>query len=307
MEQQHQPVLLDETMKFWVTDFNGIYIDATFGRGGHTKALLNQLGKDAKVIGIDQDETAVAYAKEFIKDSRFIIEHGSFAEISHIVAKHQLANKVSGILLDIGVSSPQLDIAERGFSFMQDGPLDMRMNQQQILDAKKWVNSAREAELAEVFKIYGEERFAKRIAHAICIARKDSEISRTKRLAEIVAKANPRWERHKHPATRVFQAIRIFINDELTALENALKQSMQLLKPGGRLLVISFHSLEDRIVKQFFKEQAQGKPLPRGLPVKENFIDKKLKLISKAIKASEAEVEINPRARSAVLRVAEKL
>lgn len=307
MSNQHQSVLLEETLGFWVTDKDGIYIDATFGRGGHTKALLNALSNKAKVIGIDQDETAVRYARETLHDSRFVIEHGSFADIAGIAAKYEVQKKVTGILLDIGVSSPQLDVAERGFSFMQDGPLDMRMNQQQSLDARKWLNHVKEEEMVSVFKTYGEERFAKRIAHAICIARKEHEITRTKQLADIVMKAHPRWEKHKHPATRVFQAIRIHINDELKALENGLTQSVDILKPGGRLLVISFHSLEDRIVKRFFKLQAQGKPIPKGLPVTDNFLEKKLKLVSKAIMASEEEIENNPRSRSAVLRVAERI
>lgn len=307
MNNQHQSVLLEETLQLWLTDRDGIYIDATFGRGGHTKALLGLLSDRAKVIGIDQDETAVEYAKNTIKDSRFVIEHGSFADIAAIVTKHKVQQKVTGILLDIGVSSPQLDVAERGFSFMQDGPLDMRMNQQHTMDAKKWLNQAKEADMAAVFKTYGEERFSKRIAHAICLARQEQEITRTKQLADIVAKAHPRWEKHKHPATRVFQAIRIYINDELNALEKALSQSVELLKPAGRIVVISFHSLEDRIVKRFFKLQSQGKALPKGLPIMDKFLEKKLKLVSKAVKASEEEIKHNPRSRSAVLRAAEKI
>lgn len=307
MSNDHQSVLLEETLGFWLTDRDGIYIDATFGRGGHTKALLNALSDKAKVIGIDQDETAVLYARETLQDSRFVIEHGSFADIAAVAKKYDIQKKVAGILLDIGVSSPQLDVAERGFSFMQDGPLDMRMNQLQALDARKWINQVKEADMVSVFKNYGEERFAKRIAHAICEARREHEITRTKQLTDIVMQAHPRWEKHKHPATRVFQAIRIHINDELKALEQGLTQSVDILKPSGRLLVISFHSLEDRIVKRFFKLQSQGKPIPKGLPVTDSFLDKKLKLVSKAIKASEEEIDHNPRSRSAVLRVAEKL
>jgi len=303
----HIPVLLQDVMKVWLTDESGIYIDGTFGRGGHSKVLLGELSDKAQLLGIDQDLTAVEHAKQTVHDPRFAMEYGSFKDIKAIAEKYGIANKVSGILLDIGVSSPQLDEAGRGFSFLQDGPLDMRMNQEQALSAKTWINAAKEEDMVYVFKTYGEERFAKRIARAICDYRKDKEITRTLQLAEIVAKANPKWEKHKNPATRVFQAIRIHVNNELEVLERALQQCLDILKPGGHLVVISFHSLEDRIVKRFFKEQAQGRPLPKGLPVKENFIDRKVKLISKAIKAGEAELDVNPRARSAVLRAVEKL
>lgn len=307
MQAKHTPVLLAETLQYWLTDKNGIYIDGTFGRGGHSKALLQQLEAKATLLALDRDQAAVVAAKTLIQDDRFCIVHGSFAEIKKIAKEHHVEHEVTGILLDIGVSSPQLDDPERGFSFLHDGPLDMRMDRDQKLDAKTWINQAKEEEMAKVFKEYGEERFARRIANAICLARKEHSITRTKELAEIVAKANPKWEKHKHPATRVFQAIRIFINDELKALETALAQCVEILKPGGRILVISFHSLEDRIVKHFFKEKAQGKPIPKRLPVREVLLEKQLRLVSKAIKPSEMELKINPRARSSVLRVAEKI
>ncbi len=307
----HKPVLFEQTLNAWLTDTKGIYIDGTFGRGGHAKGLLDKLCEEGRLIGIDKDLTAINYGKQVIKDPRLQLVHGGFAEIAAIANKFEIYGKVSGILLDIGVSSPQLDEAQRGFSFLKAGPLDMRMDQTQTLDAQQWVNEAPLDEMIKVFKEYGEERFAGRIAKAIVQHRQEKPITQTLQLAEIVKQANPKWEKNKHPATRVFQAIRIRVNDELETLKSALAQCVDILKPGGRLLVISFHSLEDRIVKQFFKKLTSAPPipkgLPKGLPIPAALEPIKYKLCIKAIKASDEEIKENPRARSAVLRGLEKL
>ncbi|WP_299771734.1 16S rRNA (cytosine(1402)-N(4))-methyltransferase RsmH [uncultured Pseudoteredinibacter sp.] len=304
----HYSVLLDEAVNHLLIDKDGFYIDGTFGRGGHSALVLNSLGQNGHLMAIDKDPDAIAVAHEkFAEEKRFEIAHGSFAQMQEFVAERGKTGLVDGILLDLGVSSPQLDEAERGFSFMQDGPLDMRMNSSAGMTAADWVNSAEETEIARVLKGYGEERFAKRIARAIVESRQAKTITRTLQLARIVADANPAWEKGKNPATRAFQGIRIHINNELADLEAVLDQSLSILKPGGRLVVISFHSLEDRLVKRFIRRQEKGQELPPGLPVTEDQLDKTMRSVGKAMKADAGELAENIRSRSAVMRVAEKL
>lgn len=241
----HVSVLLHESIYGLAIKADGIYVDGTFERGGHSRAILEQLNESGRLIAIDKDQEAIHYAEQhFSKDPRFSIIQGTFASIATIASELGIHGQINGILLDLGVSSPQLDNPERGFSFMQEGPLDMRMDLQQDLDAARFVNEAEPAEMAAIFKEYGEERFARRIANAIAIAREANPISNTAVLAEVVKAANPKWEKHKHPATRVFQAIRIHVNRELTDLSEGLKQCVNVLGVGGRLAVISFHSLE---------------------------------------------------------------
>ncbi|WP_444896366.1 16S rRNA (cytosine(1402)-N(4))-methyltransferase RsmH [Microbulbifer sp. SSSA005] len=305
-QELHRSVLLREAVDALVTEPDGFYIDGTFGRGGHSASILEHLGPNGQLVGVDKDPQAVEFAEQrFSDESRFSIWHGSFADMDK--AAGQAAGKVSGILLDLGVSSPQLDQAERGFSFMQDGPLDMRMDTSRGISAAEWVNTEAEAEMARVFKEYGEERFARRMAAAIVKRRLEKPFERTLDFAEVVKEANPAWEKGKHPATRVFQAIRIHINGELDDLQSALDKSLQLLAPGGRLVIISFHSLEDRMVKRFIREKERGPQLPRGLPVMDSQIAKSLRSVGKAVKANTVEVDENQRSRSAVMRVAEKL
>lgn len=307
-DAQHITVLLNEAVEALVTDTSGFYVDGTFGRGGHSALVLQQLAGDGRLLGIDKDLAAIATANaRFATDSRFAIAHGSFAELAQLVEARGMTGKVTGVLLDLGVSSPQLDEAERGFSFMNDGPLDMRMDQTRGQSAADWVNSASEDEITWVFKEYGEERFAKRMARAIIAERQKSPFTRTKHLAEVIKEANPAWEKGKHPATRAFQAIRIQVNNELTDLDSVLEQALAVLAPGGRLVVISFHSLEDRAVKRFIRRQELGDPVPKGLPVREDQLNKRMRSLGKAIKASDEEVNANVRSRSAVMRVAEKL
>jgi 16S rRNA (cytosine1402-N4)-methyltransferase len=303
----HRPVLLQESIEALAIKTDGFYIDGTFGRGGHSEAILAKLGKEGTLFVIDKDPQAVDFGKKrFSQDARFSIVHSSFHELKNLVSQYFPGKKADGILLDLGVSSPQLDEAERGFSFMKDGPLDMRMDPTTGISAETWLKQVSEKKLIEVLKTDGEERFAKRIAHAIVEARKTGPINRTGQLAEIVKTANPAWERHKHPATRTFQAIRIFINRELEDLSLGLNQCLDVLAPGGRLAVISFHSLEDRIVKRFLRKYSQG-DLPMGLPVTKDQLHVRMRLVSRAIKPQESEVLLNPRARSAILRVGELL
>lgn len=305
---QHVTVLLTEAVSELMTDPNGFYVDGTFGRGGHSGLILQSLAANGRLLAIDKDLTAIATAREkFAGETRFEIAHASFADLESLITARQMKGKVSGVLLDLGVSSPQLDDAERGFSFMQDGPLDMRMNQSQGMSAADWINTASEDDISFVLKELGEERFARRMARAIVQERIRKPFVRTGHLAEVIKAANPAWEKGKHPATRAFQAIRIYVNNELSDLESVLKQAVDVLMPGGRLVVISFHSLEDRLVKRFIRQQEQGDPVPKGLPVRDEQLNRKLKSIGKAIKASDAEVNTNVRARSAVMRVAEKL
>ncbi len=307
-EYQHKPVLLEESINALAVKKEGIYIDATFGRGGHSQYILNKLGAKGRLIAFDKDPQAIATAHEkFAHDSRFSIFHGSFAQIEDYLKEQDLCGDVDGILLDLGVSSPQLDDPQRGFSFQSSGPLDMRMNDQQGISAAQWLNKAKEVEIAKVLYEYGEERYSRRIAKAIVIAREKEPLSDTKQLAEIVKVAHPRWEKKKHPATRSFQGIRIFINNELGDLDDCLEQSYRCLAKEGIMAVISFHSLEDRKVKRFFKKMVDGEKLPPDLPIIDSAVNRKMVLEGKRIKAGRSELADNPRSRSAVLRVARKL
>lgn len=304
----HQSVLLHESIKGLAIKNGGIYFDGTFGRGGHSQEILNHLDAQGRLYAIDKDLDAITHAKErFAEDKRFHIFQGSFAKIEEFATEVGVLGKVDGILLDLGVSSPQLDNPERGFSFMQQGPLDMRMDLSQPMSAAEFVNTAEADAMAAIFRLYGEERFAGRIARAIVMARNVAPITTTLQLAEIVKEANPKWEKHKHPATRVFQAIRIHVNQELSDLSSCLEQCLNVLAPGGRLAVISFHSLEDRIVKQFMRDKEQGEKLPLEIPVRYEELKSNFKRIGKAIMPQEKEVKDNVRARSAVLRIGEKL
>ena len=300
----HTSVLLHEAIDAVVTDPDGFYIDGTFGRGGHTAELLSRLSEHGRVLAIDKDPQAIeAGRKRFADDSRLTIVHGSFADMGD----WREGREVTGVLLDLGVSSPQLDQAERGFSFMRDGPLDMRMDTSSGLSAAEWIATAAEADIAQVIKEFGEERFAKRMAAAVVREREIAPITRTVQLAKILADAHPAWERGKHPATKAFQAIRIFINRELDDLVALLEQVIDLLKIDGRLVVISFHSLEDRKVKRFIRDQERGIKLPKNLPVRDVERGVRLKKIGKAIKPEAVEVGGNVRSRSAVMRVAERV
>jgi 16S rRNA (cytosine1402-N4)-methyltransferase len=305
----HTTVLLHEAVEALVQDPDAFYIDGTFGRGGHSGLILEKLQAQGRVLAIDKDPEAISYAGErFADEPRFEIERGSFADMEQYVRARDLEGQVGGILLDLGVSSPQLDDASRGFSFLNEGPLDMRMNPDVGQSAAQWIATADEKELADVIFTYGEERFARRMARAIVAARQEVQITTTAQLANIIAEANPAWEKGKHPATRAFQAIRIHINRELEDLERCLDQALDLLSIGGRLVVISFHSLEDRIVKRFIRKHVKGdEHLPRGIPVTQDMLRQRLKSAGKAVKASVAEVQHNPRARSAVMRVAVRI
>jgi 16S rRNA (cytosine1402-N4)-methyltransferase len=305
---KHLPVLLAEVLENLAIKSDGIYVDATFGRGGHTQAILNQLGPAGRLLALDKDPEAILHARQlFATDARFSIEHGSFASLQACLERQNCFGKVDGILLDLGVSSPQLDDPDRGFSFMRDGKLDMRMNSSQGKDAAEWLASVEEEALAKVLWEYGEERFSRRIARSIVAKRQETPITTTKQLAEIVSAAIPRWQKGKHPATRSFLAIRIAINQELDDLEQVLVQSLEALTVKGRLAVISFHSLEDRLVKRFIQYHEQGDVFPAGMPVKQSMYKQRLKRIGRAIKPSAREIAFNPRARSAILRIAEKL
>lgn len=305
----HTTVLLEEAVAALVTDRGGFYIDGTFGRGGHSARILTELSADGRLMAIDKDPSAIAFAAErFADEPRFSIEHGSFAQLQAFVEQRGLLGQVNGVLLDLGVSSPQLDDPERGFSFVHDGPLDMRMDTSSGESAADWINRASEQEIADVIFRYGEERFSRRMARAIVAERAQSPITTTARLSRIIAEANPRWEKGKNPATRAFQGIRIHINRELEDVERCLDQALEVLAPGGKLVVISFHSLEDRIVKRFIRRHVKGdEHLPPGVPVTDAMLNRRLKSAGKAIKAGRDEVERNPRARSAVMRVAIKL
>jgi len=285
----------------------GVYLDATFGRGGHSAMLLHELGADGRLYALDLDPAAVEAGRHrFGGDRRFTVAQGSFAELARWCRHWGVDGRLDGILLDLGVSSPQLDDPARGFSFSQDGPLDMRMDPARDESAADWLERAGETEIARVLREYGEERFARRIARAVVTERKLEPITTTGRFAAIVSRAVPTREPGKHPATRAFQAIRIQVNGELDALDAALAQAVDVLAPGGRLAVISFHSLEDRRVKRFLRDAAGRAPRPaRGLPLPEE-PEPRLRLIGKAQRADARELESNPRARSAVLRVAER-
>ncbi|MDO6592964.1 16S rRNA (cytosine(1402)-N(4))-methyltransferase RsmH [Neptuniibacter sp. 1_MG-2023] len=308
-EFKHITVLLQEAVDALVQDASGFYVDGTFGRGGHSALVLEQLGADGELLGIDKDPQAIAHAKErFADEPRFSIAHGSFAQLEQFVTERGMAGKVDGVLLDLGVSSPQLDDASRGFSFMNDGPLDMRMDTSSGESAAEWIARADETEIADVIYTYGEEKFSRRMAKAIVAKRQEEAITTTAQLSKIIAEANPAWEKGKNPATRAFQGIRIHINKELEDLESCLDQALDMLKVGGRLVVISFHSLEDRIVKRFIRKHVKGdEHLPRGIPFTNDMLEIRLKSVSKAVKASDSETQDNVRARSAVMRIAEKV
>lgn len=308
VEMLHRPVLLQEVIENLLGDVAGIYVDGTFGRGGHTRALLSRLGDQARVIGFDKDPEAIKTGQALAaEDGRFSIVHASFAEMGDFLKAHALAGKVSGVLLDLGVSSPQLDDPSRGFSFMNDGPLDMRMNNVAGESAAEWLNREESKQIEWVLRELGEERFAGRIAKAIVAQRESAPLATTLQLARLIEKAVPVREKHKHPATRTFQAVRIWINRELQDLETGLAAAVDSLKVGGRIAVISFHSLEDRIVKQFFEKKVKGEALPRGLPVMMGAQGISLKHVAKKVRPSEDEVNTNVRARSATLRVVEKI
>lgn len=308
MAWQHTPVLLDEVLAALDVRQNGCYLDATFGRGGHTAAILERVGKEGRVIAIDRDPEAIRAGRErFGSDPRLTLVSSPFSQLLSIVNDLGLAGRLAGVLLDLGVSSPQLDDAARGFSFTQDGPLDMRMNNAAGMTATDWLARAPETEIARVIRDYGEERFAKRIARAIVARRHEAPITRTLELAEVVAAAVRTREPGKHPATRTFQAIRIHVNRELEEIQAALDGTLPALEPGGRLAVISFHSLEDALVKRFIQRHSQEDPIYAGLPEVPAHARPKLRRIGKAIHSSDAEIERNPRARSAIMRVAERL
>lgn len=302
----HVTVLLHEAVDALAIKPNGIYVDGTFGRGGHSRLILSLLGDGGRLISFDRDLAAIK-AGESVQDPRFMLLHSPFAAMQAALAEVDV-HQVDGILLDIGISSPQIDEGERGFSFRFDAPLDMRMDQSRGQTAAEYLAVATEKHIAEVIKKYGEERFAKQIARAIIKERDDGNaIATTGQLAAIVARAIPRHEPGQNPATRTFQALRIFINQELEELSLTMQQALALLAPKGRLAVISFHSLEDRIVKQFIRQQENTDDLPANFPVRAADLPApKMVSIGKAIKPSAAEVKRNPRARSAVLRVAER-
>lgn len=307
-ETAHDAVLLDEAVEALVINPDGIYIDCTFGRGGHSRAVLSMLSDKGRLLAFDKDPQAILVGKSLEQeDSRFEIIHESFSLLEQKVSEKSLVGEIDGIMMDLGVSSPQLDQAERGFSFMQDGPLDMRMDTTRGQTAEQWIAETKEEDMVWAFKAFGEERYAKRIARAIIEKRQKASINRTLQLAEIIKEAHPRWEKHKHPATRCFQAIRIAVNSELDDLQKTLEQTLECLKIGGRMVAISFHSLEDRMVKRFIQKQEKGQDFPPGLPVTEDMINRRMKKVGKFTKAGDEELERNNRARSAVMRVAEKL
>lgn len=310
MAALHQSVLYQEALDALNIRPNGLYVDATFGRGGHSKGILEVLGSSGSLLAFDRDLEAINSneAKVLKQDVRFNLHHGCFAELESVCRQRECDGKVDGILLDLGVSSPQLDFAERGFSFLRDGPLDMRMDTTNGLSAADYLAHVSEQDLVKVLFEYGEERFARRIAKAIIEQRKTAAIETTLQLAKLIEQAVPFKEKHKHPATRSFQAIRIEINQELEQVKQVLEQALDVLAPGGRLVVIAFHSLEDRIVKRFIRSESGRKTNPGKLPIKEEAIERgKLKKIGQSIRAQEAELKQNPRARSAVMRVAEKI
>ncbi|RUO80088.1 16S rRNA (cytosine(1402)-N(4))-methyltransferase [Idiomarina tyrosinivorans] len=306
---QHISVLLEESIDALAIRPDGTYLDATFGRGGHSRAILAKLNENGRLIALDRDPQAIAAAELLRSDPRFEIFHTPFAELGSLIEQQQLENAIDGVLFDLGVSSPQLDDAERGFSFMRDGPLDMRMDTSAGPTAAEWLAEASEDDITWVLKTYGEERFARKIARAIVHDRQQQPYTRTKPLADMIARVAPSKDRKKHAATRSFQAIRIHINGELDQVAAALTASLQGLKHDARLAVISFHSLEDRLVKQFIRAQSQGKPIPAGLPITDAEWKKDIQLnsIGKAIKPSAKELQQNPRARSSVLRIARRV
>lgn len=307
-QDTHAPVLLSAAIEALRVQPVGRYVDATYGRGGHSRMILQQLNEQGRLMMIDRDPAAIAHAQaQWGEDARTYIYRGGFSQIGEFIAERDWMGRVDGLLLDLGVSSPQLDDAERGFSFRHAGPLDMRMDTDQGQSAAQWLAEVDERELTQVLKTYGEERFAKRIARAIVQARQQMPIEDTRQLAAIVAAAVPRREPGKDPATRTFQAIRIYINHELDELQACLDQVIDILAPGGRLVVISFHSLEDRLVKRFIRQQSKGDPYPSDLPIRDVQLQHKLRAVGKPVYPDADELDANPRARSAVMRVAERM
>lgn len=304
----HRTVLLDEAVDALRIFPDGVYVDGTFGRGGHAKAILARLSSRGRLFAMDKDPQAIVSAREVsASDPRLVIVQASFADIGTYAREWGVLGKVDGVLLDLGVSSPQLDDATRGFSFRNDGPLDMRMDPTQGVSAAQWIATAAEPAIVDVLRDYGEERFAKRIARAIVTERALEPIATTRRLAAVVARAHPAWEKGKDPATRSFQAIRIFVNRELEDLQACLAQVHDVMALGGRLAVISFHSLEDRIVKRFIQHEEKPDHLPPDLPIRSSQLTVRFRRVGKALMPGEAEVGANPRARSAHLRAAEKV
>jgi len=307
---EHLPVMYAEALQQLAIKEDGVYLDCTFGRGGHSQGILDLLGSSGQLLAFDRDGDAInaVCAQTMLLDKRFKLMHSCFSELERIVSSQGLVGRVDGILLDLGVSSPQLDTPERGFSFLRDGPLDMRMDSSSGLSAEQWLFSVDEKDLVKVLFEYGEEKFARRIARAILEQREKSPITTTKQLADLIEDVVPIREKHKHPATRTFQAIRIEINKELDELSTVLDQAIRVLGPGGKLVVISFHSLEDRIVKRFIRNESGAKHNPGKLPIKEvDILKGVLKKAGKGLKASAQEIRENTRARSAVMRVAEKI
>lgn len=307
-ENKHIPVLLNEAITGLNIKKNGIYIDGTFGRGGHSKEILKALDEKGHLFAIDRDLQAIdEIDSEFENDLRFELIKDEMSKLKHIVKEKSLSGKIDGVIFDLGVSSPQLDQASRGFSFQKDGPLDMRMDTTKGITAAEWLSSVSEDQLRKVLFQYGEEKFSSRIARNIIKNRNTTSLNTTFDLVNIITQALPKMYFKKHPATKTFQAIRIYINDELSQLESALNASLELLRSGGRLCVISFHSLEDRIVKRFIKNASLESKQYRGLPDVPVEFQPKLKIIGKAVRASIAEIGMNVRSRSAVLRIAERI
>lgn len=307
---KHVTVLLDEAVNGLGLKKDGIYVDGTFGRGGHSRHILDRLGAEGRLIGIDRDPRAIETGEALMKeDPRFTIIHGPFSGLAEYIKELGLAGKIDGVLLDLGVSSPQLDDAERGFSFMRDGPLDMRMDPTSGISAAQWLAKADVDDIGWVLKTFGEEKFAYRIARAIVADRTETPFLRTLQLAKLIERLCPKREKKKHPATRSFQAIRIYVNSELEEIHKVLDGALEILAIGGHLSVISFHSLEDRIVKRFIRKQEKGREYPPGLPLTDQQMQhgKTLKSLGKALKPSAEEINENARARSSVLRVAQKI
>lgn len=307
-ESTHFPVLVDEVVDALRLQPGGVYVDATYGRGGHCAAILDHLGREGRLLAFDRDPQAVAAARAtFADEARLSVVPAPFSLMGQYLDKEGLTGRVNGIVFDLGVSSPQLEDHDRGFSFQHDGPLDMRMDPVTGISAAQWLDTAAEAEIVSVLFTLGEERYARRIARAIVRERVGQRIETTRQLAQLVARVVPTRERTKHPATRTFLAIRLLVNQELQELQAALPQAVQALAPEGRLVVISFHSLEDRLVKRFVRAQARGDDFPPGVPVRAHELRPQLKLIGKPLRPSGEEVQRNPRARSAILRVAERI
>ncbi|MCS2610029.1 16S rRNA (cytosine(1402)-N(4))-methyltransferase RsmH [Halomonas dongshanensis] len=303
---RHTSVLREGAVEALVHTAEGIYLDGTFGRGGHSRLILERLDASGRLLAMDRDPQAIEAAAA-IDDSRFTITRRDFARLGEFAREQGVHGKLAGILLDIGVSSPQLDDAERGFSFMRNGPLDMRMDPTQGESAADFLAHASESDIAQVFKTYGEERYAKRLARAVVTRRIEKPFTHTVDLAEVLKAAHPAWEKGRHPATKAFQGLRIYLNGELDQLDAALDAALEALAPGGHLVVISFHSLEDRRVKRFIRHHVRGDThLPKGVPIRDDQLNRRLEALGKGMRPDDAEVDANPRARSAVMRAARK-